>query len=154
APEWLKTLAGWTPFAGGSILILYVVVSAALLVIGWLLNPNSNSLHRLYRDRLGKAFLFDPAKRVAARAFPRLKAETGDEADVKFHNCDLRPLDQLRVSELQTDLAPYHLINTALNIEASTYANRRGRNADFFIFSPLFTGSEATGYVETKQVER
>ncbi len=71
-----------------------------------------------------------------------------------MRNSDLRPLDQLRVSELRTDHAPYHLINTALNIEASKYANRRGRNADFFIFSPLFTGSQATGYVETKQIER
>jgi hypothetical protein len=154
APEWLKTLAGWTPFAGGSILTLYFVVGIALLVISSLLNPNSNSLHRLYRDRLGKAFLFDPTKRVAARAFPRLKVTTGEEADAKFHNCDLRPLDQLRVSELRPDLAPYHLINTALNIEASRYANRRGRNADFFIFSPLFTGSEATGYVDTELVQR
>jgi hypothetical protein len=58
------------------------------------------------------------------------------------------------LSELKTDLAPYHLINTALNIEASKYANRRGRNADFFIFSPLFTGSAATGYVETEQMEK
>jgi hypothetical protein len=59
----------------------------------------------------------------------------------------------LPVSKLCPTLAPYHLINAALNIEASKYANRRGRNADFFIFSPLFTGSEATGYVDTQRME-
>jgi hypothetical protein len=58
------------------------------------------------------------------------------------------------VSQLSPTLAPYHLINAALNIEASKYANRRGRNAEFFIFSPLFTGSEATGYVGTKLMEQ
>ena len=41
-----------------------------------------------------------------------------------------------------------------MNIEASKYANRRGRNADFFIFSTLFTGSAATGYVETGLMEK
>jgi hypothetical protein len=40
-----------------------------------------------------------------------------------------------------------------LNIEASKYANRRGRNADFFIFSPYFVGSAATDYVETKKMQ-
>src|SRR5205085_7487494 len=63
-------------------------------------------------------------------------------------------LDTLKVSALKPDLAPYHLINTSLNIEGSKYANRRGRNADFFVFSPLFTGSEATGYVATTDLEQ
>jgi hypothetical protein len=63
-------------------------------------------------------------------------------------------LDDKLLSQLTTDRAPYHLINTALNIEGSKYANRRGRNADFFIFSPKFTGSEATGYVEMEQMEK
>jgi hypothetical protein len=154
APEWLKTLAGWTPFPGGSILTLYYVVGVALLVISSQLNPNFNSLHRLYRDRLSKAFLFDPTRRVAARALPHLKGKTGEEADPRLRNCDLQPLDRLKVSELRTDLAPYHLINTALNIGHSKHVNRRGRNADFFIFSPLFTGSEVTRYVDTKLMER
>ena len=45
--------------------------------------------------------------------------------------------------------APYQLINTALNIQGSDFANRRGRNADFFMFSALNVGSEATGYAAT-----
>jgi hypothetical protein len=50
--------------------------------------------------------------------------------------------------------APYHLINTALNVPGSTFANRRGRNADFFLFSRCFAGSEATGYAPTELVEQ
>jgi hypothetical protein len=154
APEWLRALADEVPFGGRSILGSYFVVGVAMVVISCLLSPNANSLHRLYRDRLSKAFLFDPSRRVAARALSRLKGETGSETDALLRNSDLEPLDTLLVSKLRPDLAPYHLINTALNIEASKYANRRGRNADFFIFSPLFTGSAATGYVETELMEK
>lgn len=49
--------------------------------------------------------------------------------------------------------APYLLINTSVNLEASKYLNRRGRNADSFFFSPLYVGSEATGYVDTETLE-
>jgi hypothetical protein len=153
-PAWLTTLAGWVPFGGGSILQLYVVAGVALLAMSWWLNDNANSLHQLYRDRLSKAFLFDPTTREEGSALPGLKAKTGAETDVLLRNADLKPLDDLRVSGLNPEEAPYHLINTALNIEASKYANRRGRNADFFIFSPLFTGSDATGYVETEKMEK
>ena len=35
----------------------------------------------------------------------------------------------------------------------SDYANRRGRNADFFLFSPMHVGSEATRYARTEDLE-
>src|SRR5262249_21912745 len=97
---------------------------------------------------------FDPNRRMAKGIRGRLKGESGAETDPTRRNSDLRPLDGKRISKLTTAHAPYHLINAALNIEASDYANRRGRNADFFIFSPLFTGSEATGYVEPYLMEK
>jgi hypothetical protein len=154
APAWLTGLASATPLSGGDIPRFYLVAGLAMLVISSLLSANANSLHRLYRDRLSKAFLFDPDKRMAARtSWFSFKRQAGAETTAALHDWDLLPLDNLRVSQLKTDLAPYHLINTALNIEASKYANRRGRNADFFIFSPQFTGSEATGYVETELME-
>jgi hypothetical protein len=59
----------------------------------------------------------------------------------------------MKLSELSVEHAPYHLINAALNIQGSDYANRRGRNADFFLFSPRFVGSEATRYATTAALE-
>jgi hypothetical protein len=59
----------------------------------------------------------------------------------------------LFVSDLANVHTPYHLINAALNVQGSDFSNRRGRNADFFVFSPHFVGSEATGYVRTKLYE-
>jgi hypothetical protein len=157
APGWLITLAGFKPFGNVpysyGVTAIYGVTFIVLGAISSRLSANANSLHRLYRDRLGKAFLFDPHKRVAPSPWYSSLRKAGAESDVALAGSDLLPLDNMRVSELKTDLAPYHLINAALNIEASKYANRRGRNADFFIFSPLFTGSEATGYVATKLME-
>ena len=49
--------------------------------------------------------------------------------------------------------APYLLINTAINLEGSKELNKRGRNADTFLFSPLSVGSRFTRYVPTKEME-
>ncbi|MBM3628700.1 MAG: hypothetical protein FJX21_12860 [Alphaproteobacteria bacterium] len=103
-----------------------------LLLFLFHLEPNATSLHRLYRDRLSKAFLFgrlpDPA-------------QAGDKQDPP----------QPASTALQ-DLKPRHgpllLMNCALNIHASRTMNRRGRNADFFFFSPLWAGSAATGFLK------
>jgi hypothetical protein len=154
APAWLTALAQAMPLGPKSILSLYLAIGGMLLLLSWYLSPNSNSLHRLYRDRLSKAFLFDPTQRVQTGALFGRKIKAGAETDPALRGSDLKPLETRRVSELNPALAPYHLINAALNIEASKYANRRGRNAEFFIFSPLYTGSEATGYVETTQMEK
>ncbi len=83
------------------------------------INPNRTSLYRLYRDRLSKAFLFDPDGR------PPCSDKYGD----------LRSYVP-KLYDIDTSFCPYPIINAALNIEASPFANKRGRNADFFIFTP------------------
>ncbi len=125
----------------------YFSLGVLLVILGMVLKPNANSLHRLYRDRLSKAFLFDPnpPKLQAARKTDKSNIDPGHE---------FVQLDRLRLSELSSEFAPYHLINAALNIQGSDYANRRGRNADFFLFSPRHVGSEATGYVKMADFEQ
>ena len=184
APAWLQPAAQWLKpkvqpyfpdlFTGtGSdaaysytlpVIVLYALTGLLLFLVSWLLTPNANSLHRLYRDRLSKAFLFDPT-RTAESDLARAEASLDQGRDFK-------PLDRMKLSDLYgvsygvpaaaADgqqigarlLAPYHLINTALNIQGSDFANRRGRNADFFVFSPRNVGSEATGYAATLAVEK
>jgi patatin-like phospholipase len=132
APAWLAAplhdLFGTRPAVG-----FFLVVAAIFFVLSLLLQPNANSLHPLYRDRLGTAFLFEPK--------PTLQQDE-----------ELEPLRK-RLSELSGQYGPYHLINAALNIQNSKTANKRGRNADFFLFSQNFVGSETTGYVATKDLE-
>ena len=61
--------------------------------------------------------------------------------------------DRFPLSQFVSEASPYHLINVALNVPGSSFANRRGRNADFFLFSKRFVGSELTGYVDTRLAE-
>jgi hypothetical protein len=111
----------------------YFSLAVPTLVFAWLVfNVNANSLHQLYRDRLGSAFL-------VKRPHPG--------------SHKVEPADLFKLTDMNTQ-APYHLINTALNVPGSTFANARGRNADFFLFSRCFVGSEATGYAPTALVEK
>ena len=159
APLWLrdvsqhwfgsKTPIGW----------FYLVTGIVLFLLSLLLAANANSLHRLYRDRLSKAFLFDPTTIAGRRSGAGFKRESvslrGLAADdqLKYEDFELAPIDRFKLSEISCVDAPFHLINTALNIQGSKYANRRGRNADFFVFSPKFIGSSATQYVKTEEFE-
>ena len=136
-PDWVSAPAGF--LFGGlpqelSIVALYVAIAIIFFVSALFLLPNANSLHPLYRDRLGKAFLFKP----------QLTLQKKDELESQ----------RLRLSDLSGKYGPYLLINAALNIQNSATANRRGRNADFFLLSPKFVGSESTGYVATEDIQQ
>ena len=133
APAFLQWYFEKTAYCRGAFLS-FAIAAAALFLFWPILSVNSNSLHQLYRDRLGSAFLITR----------RVKGAATDEIDYA---------DTFKLSAINTKYAPYHLINTALNVPGSTFANRRGRNADFFVFSRLYIGSEATGYVDTESAE-
>ena len=62
-------------------------------------------------------------------------------------------MPSLRLHEINTSLCPYPIVNTALNIQGSRFANLRRRNAGFFILTPEYTGSDATGYIATQRIE-
>jgi hypothetical protein len=134
SPAWLKSLTHYLfDTTGYSAALLYLVIAVLFVLITFLLRPNANSLHPLYRDHLAKAFLFKPE--------PRLTKDNDLEEE--------RPL----LSKVSPAAGPYHLINAALNIQNSKAANKRGRNADFFLFSSQFVGSKTTGYVATRDME-
>jgi predicted acylesterase/phospholipase RssA len=131
--EWLASVLRY--FSGTSYhispsAIFYGVVAVALFALTYSISPNAYSLHGLYRERLADAFLRSPNAIQA-------------DLDVK-----------LSALADQKNNAPYHLFNTAINVHGSNKVNERGRNADFFLFSPLFVGSPATGYVATKTMEQ
>ncbi|MGH6844443.1 MAG: patatin-like phospholipase family protein, partial [Methylocella sp.] len=110
---------------------LYLGAFVVSTLVALFVNPNRTSLYRLYRDRLSKAFLFDPKNR-------------DKHGDLKSN--------EPKLYEIATPLCPYPIINATLNIEGSPEVNKRGRNADFFVFSPEYVGSDATGYVGTQQI--
>ena len=98
----------------------------------FVLDVNITSSHGFYRDRLSKAYIF----------------QQNEDGSI-YSN------DDQKMTELNRDgtIAPYHLINTTLNLPGSNDPNLRGRNADFFTISKLYSGSEHTGYCPTEKIE-
>ena len=125
------------------VILLGFAVSLGIMLC---LRANGYSLHRLYRDRLSKAFLVNPIVGGDGLAAPTL-------LDDARHLGDLPPLDAIKLSSLADSTGPYPLINAALNVQGSLRANKRGRNADFFTFTPHYVGSHLTDYVRTETME-
>ncbi len=135
-PEWVpdvllatKSLAGDDLHNYGD-LAAYFVLGCALEIwlFAWLTaDVNLTSIHAHYRDRLATAFLLT----VNARG------EVDVERDI--------PLTEL--SQHGTgSVAPYHLINAALNLSGSKDRQLRNRKSDFFVFSKKYIGGDKTGY--------
>jgi len=100
------------------------------LLVGGVMNSNMFSIGRMYRDRLMEAFMPD------AEAVARRKWGPAKQADVAY----------LQDVCTEKDNGPYHLVNTNVVLTSTDYASFRGRGGDSFVFSPKFTGSDATGW--------
>lgn len=121
-------LSGW-PALGW-----YLDLFAVLAIVGFVFQPNAYSLHQYYRDRLAKAFLFNP------------DASTTSPAE----DSEAKALDHFKLADLEDVAGPYHILNAALNVQGSREANRRGRGADFFHFSQDYVGSDLTLYAPSR----
>ncbi len=133
----------WWGLPKGCWVGLFAVVP---LVYGlFLLNVNFSSLHRFYRNRLSEAYL--------VREKPRSKS--GESSGAAVTDC-VEHVDVQKLSELRKNnpAAPYHLINTALNVPSSKEPELRGRDCDFFLFSQGYCGSTLTGYLKTADLEK
>jgi hypothetical protein len=96
------------------------------------INVNTFSLHGMYRMRLTRAYL--GASNFARHADNFTDFDGRDnlyEADVVYHD------------------APLHIINTALNVVATSNLAWQQRKAEPFTFSPLSVGGWRLGYLPT-----
>jgi hypothetical protein len=111
------------PILGGSLAIL-VLVSLATDI-------NRVSMFYFYRDRLSAAYV------------------------VRRDGAGVTANDGLLLSDVRTweRGGPYHLLNAAVNLTGSRAPELRGRKSDFFLLSPLYCGSRATGYLPAKDYE-
>lgn len=129
---------------------------AVFLLLGWRVDVNEFSMHRLYRNRLVRCYL--AATQDAATRDDLRQPFTG------FHLRDDIPLRELgppapgppageRPEGTGIYAGPYHLINTALNLVAGQELAWQERKAASFVFSPLYCGfgipQLETGYRRT-----
>jgi hypothetical protein len=68
-------------------------------------------------------------------------------------NDEVEQTDSLKLSELNTSHAPYHLLNATLNLSTTAEAYLKARKGDFFVFSKRYIGSKTTGYCRTEDME-
>lgn len=131
-------LADWLIYEGTDPGYLYekgwALTAVALLVYTHVfVDVNQHSGHRFWRDRLSRAFLRAPGT-----------------AGVLDH------VDGLALSQLGQpgSEAPYHLLNTTLNLQGDREMVNRARYGDFFVFSKHFVGGDRVGYIPTPVMEK
>jgi hypothetical protein len=160
-PSWLKTASSvwaslpWIPRIGAQIGlagVCYAFSALALILICLLIGPNSNSLHRLYRDRLSRHSCSPGRSRKAgpgckSRQLQILRAEALQRRGSGFCRRGATQLDAGR--GVRSVSAGEH--GDQPRSVAGTQQERTQRRHPYL--SPLHVGSRATGYVETAETE-
>jgi len=124
------------PILGGVPLV--AIIGIAGLFAGFIVNANYIGIGRMYRDRLMELFMPD---KEAIRDNQWRRAGNADQFDlVKL--CD----------EDGTPQRPMHLVNCNVVMVGARQDRFRGRGGDSFVLSPRFSGSSATGWIETSKL--
>jgi hypothetical protein len=117
---------------------LLVIIGCAGLFGGFIVNANYIGIGRMYRDRLMELFMPDME---AIRENQWRRAGNADQFDlVKLVDADGNPQ------------RPMHLVNCNVVMVGARQDRFRGRGGDSFVLSPRFSGSSATGWIETTKL--
>jgi hypothetical protein len=115
---------------------LLAIAVAWVMTLGWMVDPNVLSLHAFYKARLVRAYLGASNQRRAGSSSEITDAVEGDDVLLRdLRNCDHG--------------APYHLVNTTLNLVAGRDLATAQRSAAPFILTRRYCGSARTGYRPT-----
>jgi hypothetical protein len=134
----VQKAGGEAVMVAGIDLPLLALVSFAGVFAGFIVNANYIGIGRMYRDRLMELFMPD---RDAIRDNQWRRAGTADQFG----------LTRL-VSEEGVPQRPMHLVNCNVVMVGARQDRFRGRGGDSFVLSPCFSGSSATGWIETAKL--
>jgi hypothetical protein len=120
-------------------LTIALILIVAALVLGFFCNANYLSLGSMYRDRLMEMFMPDKSAIDATQWEPATEAEC------------------VRISDLLADgikgkYRLFHLVSCNIILTDAVRDSFRGRGGDSFAFSPLYSGSSATGWARSDLV--
>lgn len=116
--------------------VMLGVTAVVFGVAGLILDPNEFSLHGFYRDRLTRCYL------------GASNADTPAPDSIWNVRTDDLPLHHTLDAVTQVG-APYHIVNTAVNLFGSKDLRVQQRHCDSFVLTPLHCGSWATNYALT-----
>lgn len=130
--------------------LVVAIAAAALLWAELFVNINTLAPHCFYRSRLCDCYLVRRVARDSTACAAWLKRRfCGTKAQGRTESIQRLPLGELN----RFPAAPYHLLNTTLNLPDSDNKELRGRNGDFFVVSPEFCGAPTVGYEPTAGIE-
>jgi hypothetical protein len=104
-----------------------------VIALGWMADPNALSMHSFYTGRLVRAYLGASNPQRIGQKYEITETIVGDDvllSDLK--NC--------------VQGAPYHLLNTTLNLTGGRDLTTAQRSSAMFVLSKLYCGSFRTGY--------
>lgn len=115
----------------------HALVVFGVLLSAYLIPINKVSIHRYYRDRLMETFNPDVDKVLQnkKRDHAYIVNKTG------LHEC----------MPDKENTMPYHIINANIILVDSNIPKFRGRGGDNFILTPLYSGSNATGWRDSSE---
>lgn len=106
---------------------------AWVLALGWMADPNALSMHSFYMGRLVRAYLGASNPQRMGKKYEITETIVGDDVLLS----DLKNCEQG---------APYHLLNTTLNLTGGRDLATAQRSSAMFVLSKLYCGSFRTGY--------
>jgi hypothetical protein len=118
--------------------ILFFVLIGAAIIFGRMVNLNFIGPHHIWRNRLMESFMPNKSAVENNSWQPATEADGALMEDM----CD------------ENNPKPYHIINTNVILSNSPKVDYRGRGGDNFILSPLYCGSDATGWKLTSKFQK
>ena len=112
---------------------LFAATLTWVMALGWMADPNAISMHGFYKGRLVRAYLGASNPRRVKKLYEITETVVGDDvllSDMK--NCERG--------------APYHLLNTTLNLTGGRDLATAQRSSAAFVLSKLYCGSFRTGF--------
>ncbi|KAA9327277.1 hypothetical protein F0P96_17475 [Hymenobacter busanensis] len=120
-----------------------LISTVVLLALGALLasriGVNEFSMHHFYKNRLMRAYLGASRRRPERRAHPFTGFDIRD--DVKISSLRTQPAvtDPVAAPDLPYT-GPLHILNTTLNVTRNGELAQQDRQAESFVFTPLYCG--------------
>jgi hypothetical protein len=109
-----------------------------VIALGWMADPNAISMYGFYKGRLVRAYLGASNPKRFDKLYEITETAVGDDVlltDMK--NCERS--------------APYHLLNTTLNLTGGRDLATAQRSSAMFVLSKLYCGSFRTGFQRSER---
>ncbi len=133
----------WTLMYGGSAipLMLALLLAGICVFMAWRVDINLFSMHHFYRNRLVRCYL--GASRERRHRAPNAFTAFDLEDDIRLTR--FQEADGSQPADMALDCrphfgGPYPILNTALNVTQGQDLGLQERQAESFIFTPLWSG--------------